>query len=95
MLVNMKKAFKNPETTERRHDDVILTSRIGVRPACGCSYFSFPGLVWVCEVNRTHHWCQVGTEKSQPEGPPFQRETSLAEFPNEWWTRGLGFFWNH
>ena len=48
-----------------------------------------------CEINRIHHWCSVGTEKSQPEGPPFQWETRLAEFPTERWTRGLGFFWNH
>ena len=37
-------------------------------------------LVRVCEINRIHHWCSVGTEKSQPEGPPFQWETRLAEF---------------
>ena len=48
-----------------------------------------------CGINRIHHWCSVGTEKSQPEGPPFQWETRLAEFPTERWTRGLGFFWNH
>ena len=24
------------------------------------------------QVNRIHHWCSVGTGKSQPEGPPFQ-----------------------
>ena len=53
------------------------------------------GLVRVCQINRIHHWCSVGTEKSQPEGPPFQWETRLAEFPTERWTRGLGFFWNH
>ena len=53
------------------------------------------GLVRVCEINRIHHWCSVGTEKSQPAGPPFQWETRLAEFPTERWTRGLGFFWNH
>ena len=53
------------------------------------------GLVWVCEINRIHHWCSVGTKKSQLEGPPFQWETRLAEFPTERWTRGLGFFWNH
>ena len=41
-----------------------------------------------CEINRIHHWCSVGTEKSQPEGPPFQWETRLAEFPTERWTRG-------
>ena len=35
----------------------------------------------VCEKNRIHHWCSVGTEKSQPEGPPIQCETRLAEFP--------------
>ena len=45
--------------------------------------------------NRIHHWCSVGTEKSQPEGPQFQWETRLAEFPTERWTRGFGFFWNH
>ena len=33
--------------------------------------------------NRIHHWCSVGTGKSQPEGPPFQ------------WTRGLGFSCRH
>ena len=49
----------------------------------------------VCEKNRIHHWCSVGTEKSQPEGPPFQWETRLAEFPTKRWTRGLGFFWNN
>ena len=32
-------------------------------------------------INRVHHWCSVGTGKSQPEGPPFQWETRLAEFP--------------
>ena len=35
----------------------------------------------MCEKNRIHHWCSVGTEKSQPEGPPFQWETRLASFP--------------
>ena len=53
------------------------------------------GWYGVCEINRIHHWCSVGTEKSQPEGPPFHWETRLAEFPTERWTRGLGFFWNH
>ena len=48
-----------------------------------------------CRINRIHHWCSVGTEKSQPEGPSFKWETRLAEFPTERWTRGLGFFWNH
>ena len=49
------------------------------------------GLACVCEINRIRHWCSLGTEKSQPEGPPFQWETRLAEFPTEWWTGGLGF----
>ena len=52
-------------------------------------------LVGVCEINRIHHWCPVGTEKFQHEGPPFQWETRLAEFPSELWTRGLGFICNH
>ena len=34
----------------------------------------------------------MGTEKSQPEGPPFQWEKGLAEFLNEQGTSGLGFF---
>ena len=58
-------------------------------------FYLSPGLVPICEINRIHHWCSVGTEKSQPEGPPFQWETRLAEFPTERWTRGLEFFWNH
>ena len=33
-----------------------------------------------CGINRIHHWCSVGTEKSQPEGTPFQWETRLAIF---------------
>ena len=28
-------------------------------------------------TKRIHHWCSVGTGKSQPEGPPFQWETRL------------------
>ena len=76
--------------------NITMTSRIDVRPACCCSFFYLSlGLGRVCEINRIHHWCSVGTEKSQPEGPPFQWETRLAEFPTERWTRGLGFFWNH
>ena len=42
----------------------------------------------VCEKNRIHYLCSVGTDKSQPEGPPFQLETRRAEFPTEQWTRG-------
>ena len=29
------------------------------------------------KIKRIHHWCSVGTGKSQPEGPPFQWETRL------------------
>ena len=36
-------------------------------------------LVWVCEINRIHHWCLVGTEKFKAEGPTFQCITRLAE----------------
>ena len=41
---------------------------------------------YFCEdgIHRIHHWCSVGTEKSQPKGPPFQWETNLGEFPH--WT---------
>ena len=73
-----------------RHFNITMTSRIDVRLACGW-LFSFPTCCYRGEINRIHH----GTEKSQPEGPPFQWETRLAEFPTERWTRGLGFFWNH
>ena len=33
-------------------------------------------VVFLC-IKRIHHWCSVGTGKSQPEGPPFQWETRL------------------
>ena len=86
-----------------RHGDVILTLQWRHGSTCDQRaddvrlflFYRSLGLVRVCEINRIHHWCSVGTEKSQPEGPPFQWETRLAEFPTERWTRGLGFFWNH
>ena len=86
---------ENPEYAERRHGDIILTLQWYHGSTCGCSFFFYlsHGMVWVCD--RIHHWCSVGTEKSQPEGPPFQWETRLAQFPTERWTRGLGSFWNH
>ena len=28
-------------------------------------------------INRIHHWCSMETEKSQPEGTPFQLEIGL------------------
>ena len=78
------------------HGDIILKLQWRHGSTCGCSFFYLSlGLVRVCEINRIHHWCSVGTEKSQPEGPSFQWETRLAEFHTERWTRGLGFFWNH
>ena len=85
---------ENPEYAEIWHD-VILTLQWCPGSRCG-KFFIFPmGWYGVCEINRIHHWCSVGTEQSQTEGPPFQWETRLAEFPTERWTRGLGFFWNH
>ena len=39
------------------------------------------GLYRVCKINRIYHWCSVGAEKSQSEGPLFQWETRLVEFP--------------
>ena len=30
------------------------------------------------KINRIHHWCSVGSRKSQPEGPLFQWETRLS-----------------
>ena len=59
-----------------------------------CCYSKWTVMV-LDTLNRIHHWCSVGTEISQPEGPPFQWETRLAEFPTERLTSGLGFFWNH
>ena len=51
----------------------MVTSRIDARPACGrraaIRFYLSLGLVRVCEINRIHHWCSVGTEKSVPEGP--------------------------
>ena len=100
----LKKTWKslpeNYEYAEMRHGDVILTLQWRHGSTCGQRaavhfFYIFLGLVRVCEINRIHHWCSVETEKSQPEGPPFQWETRLAEFPTEWLTRGFGFFWNH
>ena len=92
-----KKGFKKSwirwDATWWHHFIIAMTSRNDVRPTF-VFYLSL-GFVRVCKINRIHHWCSVGTEKSQPEGPPFQWETRLAEFPTERWTRGLGFFWNH
>ena len=79
------------------HNDITLYYN-GITFSFGVPLFNFifPTRWYrICEINRIHHWCSVGTEKSQPEGPPFQWETRLAEFPTERWTRGLGFFWSH
>ena len=100
---HVKKNPENHENAEMWHSDVIITLQWRHRSTCsqrvaGVQLFIFylsHGLVHVCEINRIHHWSSVGTEKSQPEGPPFQWKTRLAEFPTERWTRGLGFFWNH
>ena len=84
-----------------RHFNSTMGSLIDVPSACdqhaAVSFFLYlsNGLVRICETNRIHHWCSVGTEKSQPEGWPFQWKTRLAEFPTERWTWGLEFFWNH
>ena len=76
-----------------RHLNITMTSRFDVR--LFVFYLSLGLVVRVCEKNRLHHWCPVGTEKSQPEGPLIQWEKRLAEFPTERWSRVLGFFWNH
>ena len=52
-----------------RHCAIVMEDRAVV----GFFYIFSTG-----EINRIHHWCSVGTEKSQPEGPPFQWETRLA-----------------
>ena len=44
------------------------------------------------EINRIHHWCSEGTGKSQPEGPPFQWEMRVAEFPNATVDPRVGIF---
>ena len=64
-----------------RHFDVILTYDDVRERRAAVRFYLVHGLVRVCEINRIHHWCSVGTEKSQPEGPRFQWETRLAEFP--------------
>ena len=30
-------------------------------------------------VKKIHHWCSMGTGKSQLQGPPFQWETKLCQ----------------
>ena len=65
-------------TSFYNHNDATGRRATSTRPFV---FYLSLGLVRVCEINRSHHWCSVGTEKSQPEGPPFQWETRLAEFP--------------
>ena len=43
--------------------------------------FSMFSLFLAYQTNRIRHWCSMETGKSQPEGPQFQWETRLAEFP--------------
>ena len=53
-------------------------------------FFISHGLVQVCEINRIHHWCSIGTEKSQPEGQSFQWE-GLPSFPMSGGPEGWDF----
>ena len=46
----------------------------------------------VCEKNKIHHWCSVGTEKSQPEGPPSSGKRGLPSFPLNGGPEGWDFF---
>ena len=65
---------ENPEFAEMRHGDVNYNDATDLR-ATDVRLFVFclsHGLVWVCEINRIHHWCSVGTGESQLEGPSFQ-----------------------
>ena len=72
--------------------DVISTLQCH-RSTCSRLLFVFPmGWYWVCEINRIHHWCSVGTEKSQPEGPPFQWGTRLGIFLEPLITNDRFFF---
>ena len=66
------------------HLNITMTSLIDMRASMWLFFFIFSTeLVQGMRdmVNGIHHWCPVGTEKSQPEGPPFQWETRLADFP--------------
>ena len=49
---------------------------------------------WFSEtrINRIYHLCSVGTGKPQPEGPPFQWEMRLAEFPTGTMNPRVGIF---
>ena len=68
-------------TSFSHNNDVTDLRAASVWPTCGCSFFYLShGLVQVCEINRIHHWCSVGTVKSQPKGPPFQWETRLSHW---------------
>ena len=53
-------------------------------------FFIFP----TGEINRIHHCCSVGTEKSQPKGPPIQLERDLLSFLMNGGHKGWDFFWN-
>ena len=68
-----------------------MMSQIGVRHRVAVFFYLSLGLVRVCEINRIHHWCAVETEKSQPEGPPFQWEQGLPKFSLNGGPKGWDF----
>ena len=56
---NLKKTSRKSwirwESTWLRHFKITMTSRIDVRPACGCSFLSFPRYcIGVCDRNILH-----------------------------------------
>ena len=60
---DMKRLSENPEFAEMRHGEHyndVTDSAVSVR----LFFYLSLGLVRVCEINRIHHWCSVGTEKS-------------------------------
>ena len=55
-----------------------LTAPGGALDNCLWLWFLLPEEYF---ANLMNHWCSVGTEKTQPEGPPFQWEKRLVKFP--------------
>ena len=66
-----------------------------MRQVCGrraaVRFYLSLGLVRECEINRIHHWCSVGTEKSQPETHRTSGKRGLPSFPLNAGSEGWDF----
>ena len=50
---------------------------------------------YLCEINRIHHWCSVGTENPNPRAHRSSEKRGLPSFPLNGGPEGWDFSWNH